>query len=123
MRVLYERLCGLRKLVGRINNLTLAAEVYHDENLNLAIKKDSLQASPVKAGIMAGHEFILGRFLFSQQLGIYVFDQTPYFDRLYHRWGVQYNISKNFGVGFKLKAHRQVAEFIDLRVVYSTRFK
>jgi hypothetical protein len=111
------------KQVGRINNLTLGAEVYRDEDLYLSLKRDSLQASPVKAGVLAGHEFILGRFLFSQQLGVYIFDQTPYFDQLYHRWGVQYNFSQHFGVGFKLKAHRHVAEFIDLRVVYSFRHK
>ena len=111
------------KQVGSINNLSLAAEVYRDEDLYLALKRDSLRASPVKAGLLAGHEFILGRFLFSQQLGVYVFDQTPYFDRLYHRWGIQYNLSKKMGVGFKLKAHRHVADFIDLRMVYCFRHK
>ena len=107
------------KQVGRINNITVGGEIYRDEKLAVTLRRDSLQASPVKAGLLAGHEFILGKFLFSQQLGFYVFDQTPYFDRLYHRWGIQFNISRSWGLGFNLKAHRQVADFIDLRLVYS----
>ncbi len=109
------------KQVGRISNLTLATEVYRDKELRSRLDSDSEEGSEVKAGVMAGHEFILGKFLFSQQLGVYVFDQTPYFDRLYHRWGLQYRAGQNLGFGFNLLAHRQVAEFIDLRVTYSFR--
>ena len=105
--------------VGRINNLTLGAEVYRDEELRMELKKDSIKASPVKAGIMVGHEFILGKFLFSQQIGLYVFDKTPYYDQLFHRWGLQYRISNQFAVGFNLKAHRHEADFADLRLSYS----
>jgi len=106
------------KQVGRINALTLSTEIYYDEKLRLLLKADSLDASATKAGLMIGHEFILGRFLFSQRLGFYYFDQTPYFDQLYHRWGIQYNFRNRFGIGFNMKAHRQVAEFVDLRFSY-----
>ena len=106
------------KQVGRISNITLGVEGYRDEELRLELRKDSIDAPPVKAGLQGGHEFILGRFLFSQQLGVYLYDKTPYFDRLYHRWGVQYRMGR-IGVGFNLKAHRQVADFADLRVSYS----
>ncbi len=68
---------------------------------------------------MAGHEFFLGKFLFSQRLGYYVFDQTPYYDNLFHRWGLHYRLNKQVGFGFNLLAHRQVAEFIDFRISYS----
>ncbi|MCU7549071.1 acyloxyacyl hydrolase [Chitinophagaceae bacterium LB-8] len=111
------------KQVGRINNLTLGAEVYQDQELKVKLLRDSLNASPVKAGLLVGHEFILGKFLFSQRLGIYVFDQTPYYDQLYHRWGLQYRINQHIGVGFNLQAHRQVADYVDLRVVYSFQKK
>jgi hypothetical protein len=107
------------KQVGRINALNLGLEVYRDEKLRVQLKKDSIEASSVKAGLLAGHTFLLGRFLFSQHLGIYLFDQTPYHDLLYHRWGVQYALSRNTGTGFSLQAHRQVAEFVDLRFTYT----
>lgn len=107
------------KQIGRINTVTLGMEVYRDAELRAKLKRDSVKASPVKAGILVGHEFLLGKFLFSQRLGLYVFDQTPYYDRLYHRWGLQYQISRHWGLGFNLQAHRQVADFVDLRFTYS----
>ena len=107
------------KQVGRINMLTLGTEVYWDQSLSMQLKRDSVEASAVRTGLLFGHEFILGKFLFSQKLGVYIFNQTPYYDPVYHRWGIQYRIDKHWGVGFHLKAHRQVADFIDLRITYS----
>lgn len=107
------------KQVGRINRLTIGTEVYSDKSLRIQLKRDSIEASAVKAGLLFGHEFLLGKFQLSQRLGVYIFDQTPYFDRIYHRWGLHYNINKHWGAGFHLKAHRQVADFIDVRVTYS----
>ena len=106
------------KQVGRINAITAGAEIYKDAKLYYRLKNDSIDASSVKAGLLAGHEFLLGKFIFSQQLGVYVFDQTPYYDRLYHRWGLVYNISNSIGAGINLKAHKQVAEFADFRFIY-----
>lgn len=111
------------KQVGRINVLTLGTEIFGDRALRYEFSKDSIDASSVKAGILAGHEFILGKFLFTQRLGFYVFDQTPDFDQLYHRWGLLYRINKNFGVGAQLQAHRHIADFTDLRVVYTFQKK
>ena len=107
------------KQVGRINALTFGTELYHDEELRLRLKRDSLDVTALKAGILVGHEFILGKFLFSQRLGYSVLDQTPYYDKLYHRWGLHYRINHHIGVGFNLQAHRQVADYVDLRFTYS----
>ena len=107
------------KQVGRINMLTLGAEAFHDESLEVQLKRDSVNASAVRAGITFGHEFILGKFLFSQRIGVYVFDQTSYYDSFYHRWGIHYMMNRHWGVGFNLLAHRHVADFIDCRFSYS----
>ena len=105
--------------VGSLSMLTLGAEAYYDAELQDKLEREGLNASPVKAGLLLGHEFILGRFQFSQRLGVYVFDQTPYYDRIFHRWGLQYRINRHFSAGFNLLAHRQVAEFIDFRLTYT----
>lgn len=107
------------KQVGRLSMITLGAEAYYDGEVEADLRRDDLDASPVKAGVLLGHEFLLGRFQFSQRLGVYAFDQTPYYDRIFHRWGLQYQISSNFSTGFNLLAHSHVAEFVDLRLVYS----
>ncbi len=107
------------KQVGRLSMLTLGAEAYHDAELQAKLRREGFQASPVKAGLLLGHEFLLGRFLFSQRLGGYVFDQTPYYNRIFHRWGLQYRLNRQFSASFNLLAHRQVAEFVDFRLAYS----
>jgi hypothetical protein len=111
------------KQMGRINRLTLGAEAARDEELYVKLKRDSLQASAVNAALLAGHEFMLGKFLFTQRIGMYLFDETPYYDRLYHRWGIQYFITKNFGVALTLKAHRHIADYGDIRFIYSWQKK
>jgi hypothetical protein len=105
--------------IGRIQALTAGAEIYHDRALKLRLKKDSVDGSATRAGLLVGHEFLLGKFIFSQRLGMYVYHKTPYFSRLYHRWGIQYYSKSGIGLGFHLNAHRHVAEFVDLRLSYS----
>lgn len=109
------------KQVGRINRILASTEMFYDENMRIQLKRDSTDASAIKAGIAFGHEFVLGKFLFSQRLGVYVFDQTPYYDRIFHRWGIHYMTNSNWGVGVSLLAHRHVADFVDLRLTYSIR--
>ena len=107
------------KQVGRLSMLTLGAEAYYDGELKTKLRREDITASPVKAGLMLGHGFLLGRFQFSQRLGVYVFDQTPYYDLIFHRWGLQYRINRHFSAGFNLLAHRHIAEFIDFRIAYT----
>jgi hypothetical protein len=107
------------KQVGRLSALTAGIEIYRDAALRVRLKMDSIKASSVKAGIALGHEFILGKFLFSQRLGLYIFDQTPYYDQLYHRWGIHYRVNRSFGTGVNLQAHRHIADFVDLRFTYT----
>ena len=107
------------KQVGRINMLTLGAEIYGDKSLSMQLKRDSIDASALRAGLLIGHEFLLGKFAFSQRLGVYIFNETPYYDLIYHRWGIHYFMNKHLGIGMQLKAHRHVADFVDLRITYS----
>ena len=79
--------------------LTLGAEMYGDRSLSMQLKRDSIDASALRAGLLIGHEFLLGKFVFSQRLGIYIFNQTPYYDLIYHRWGIHYFMNKHLGVG------------------------
>ena len=107
------------KQVGRINMVTLGAEVYGDKSLSMQLKRDSIDASSLRAGLLIGHEFLLGKFVFSQRLGVYIYNQTPYYDPIYHRWGIHYFMNKHLGIGMQLKAHKHVADFVDLRITYS----
>lgn len=107
------------KQVGRISALTASVEVFTDRALRFRLKQDSIDASATRAGLLLGHEFLLGKFIFSQRFGIYVFNPTNYFEDVYHRWGIHYRINRHLGTGFNLQAHRHIADFIDLRFTWS----
>jgi len=106
--------------IGFYNTVNLGAEWVAD----LAVKKtleingrSNLDYN--RAGILLGHEFIFKKLDFSQQIGVYVYNENPYTDRIYHRWGLYYKMTKNWKAGINLSAHRQIADFLDFRVIYS----
>jgi hypothetical protein len=104
--------------IGRINSLTAGVEAHMDYALREQLARDSLtHLSAVRAGVLLGHEFLLGKVLFSQQMGFYAFQQTPYFPRLYQRWGLLYRFGRSFSAGINLKAHGHIANFWDVRLV------
>ena len=107
------------KQIGNLNALNLGTEIFYDPGHSLEVKvNQSVIASPFRAGILFGHEFLLGKFIFSQRLGYYYFSEMPY-ERFYHRWGLNYRISKHWGAGFSLLAHKQVADFFNVKLTYS----
>jgi hypothetical protein len=57
-----------------------------------------------------------GRVSFSQQLGIYYFNEYRINDDVYQRFGLTYHFNRHFFAGFNLKVHRHVADFFDLRL-------
>lgn len=105
--------------VSRIHAWTAAMEVYYDDYLSSTEKNNGFTHGPgTRAGILAGHEFLLGKFIFSQQLGVYLTDSHRQ-DLIYHRWGLQYYFLPRWSAGFNLLVHRQTADFTDLRLSYT----
>jgi hypothetical protein len=109
------------KQVSGINQVNAGAEWSYDGTIDKRLKDDSLAGSPHKLALMGGHEFLLGRFIFSQQIGVYIFNHNPYTEPWFHRWSLLYRAGKHYWFGFNLKAHRHVADYIDVRLMYSWR--
>ena len=109
------------KQVGLINHLNAGVEWSYDGTIDKKLKEDTISGSPHKLGLMGGHEFLLGRIIFSQQVGVYIFKNNPDTGNWFHRWGLLYKTGNHYWLGFNLKAHLHVADFIDLRLVYSWR--
>jgi hypothetical protein len=110
------------KQVSSLNAITLGAEIFSDKTTRVKLAKDSLYRGSIRAGLLAGNEFLLGRFIFSQRLGVYIINET-FQPSLFHRWGLQYLVDKHWGFGFSFLAHGRTADFFDLKVSYSFRKK
>jgi len=104
--------------VSRLHAWTVGTEFYHDQFMQERLASTGNTVNGYRGGFLAGHEFLLGKFIFSQQLGIYWLGQNNN-DLVYHRWGLNYYLLPNWAVGVNLRAHKQVADFTDVRVTYS----
>lgn len=104
--------------VSRINALTGGTELMADNFASYDMDQAQIDESHFKWSLAIGNEFLLGKFLFSQQIGVYTYKRFVPSDDIYHRWGLVYRISKNITAGINLKVHRHVADFIDFRMGY-----
>lgn len=104
--------------VGRINALTVGTEwLYHGKYPHEA-RREGSTASARMAGLALGHEFILGRFLFSQQFGAYLLKPQNERSDVYQRYGLTYVLNQKWMLGANLKTHGHVADFLDVRIGY-----
>jgi hypothetical protein len=102
-----------------INSLAIGAEFISDKELEYFLKYDNKGSlNPYRIGATIGHEFLFHRFTWGQYLGVYLFNETPYFNRIYHRHTIAYKINRNWSIGASLLAHNQSANFTDYRIIY-----
>ena len=101
---------------ARVNAYTLGAEIMYDNGTGYVLEQEGDNSTPIKAGLAVGHEFLLGKFLFSQQFGVYLNNPNPMHADVYQRYGLVYRINNWLSTGINLKAHGHVANFLDLRL-------
>lgn len=105
--------------VGGRSALTTGTEWIFDFSRKERFNLNEVEASFGQGAFMAGHEFWLGKVTFSQQLGVYYFNENRNTDAVYQRYGLTYSFTKNIFAGINLKAHRHVADFFDFRIGYA----
>jgi hypothetical protein len=116
--LIYGLQVNFSKQASNLNALTIGNEVIIDHVTRERLVRSNLNNSFVRNGILVGHEFLLGNFIFSQQLGYYLFNDTRFFNQIYHRWGLNYRTKNNLMLGINLLAHAQVANFLDFRITW-----
>lgn len=104
--------------VSRINALTGGAEISYSSYKNDATAPHDNSKPGLTRAITLGHEFLLGKVTFSQQIGKYITRYPSFHTGFYHRWGLRYQLSSHWFAGFNLKAHKEVADLIDFRLQY-----
>jgi len=107
--------------IGRINAMTCGVEWITDGEIKYLAEQNQITnkygeiIDHHRAGILFGHELLLGRFIFSQQMGFYFYSPFEPLDAVYQRYGISFKISDQVFTGINIKAHRHVADFLDLR--------
>ncbi|MCU0443019.1 MAG: acyloxyacyl hydrolase [Bacteroidia bacterium] len=105
---------------GLLHGWNFGTEIVHDPLYVARGFGNGVNVSPMLFSIVMGHEFILGKLLFSQQIGVYLHrTNSLYPASFYHRWGLTYPIFKKVSIGLNLKVHSQEANFFDARIVYT----
>jgi len=113
---------GASQQVGRMSALTIDAEWIWDGSLKWRMENERNSDKDYQRGaVLFGHEFLMGRITFSQKVGVYFYDQTKYNDPVYQRYGVNYHLTDQLFTGINLKAHRHVADLIEIRLGWSFR--
>ena len=103
--------------VGGVHTLTGSVEMIWDHARKKSMELSGLEDEAFyTAGVLLGHEFQLGKFVFRQSLGAYLYDEYDVNDALYQRYSLAYNAFGPVHISFGLKAHRHVADFLDIGV-------
>lgn len=89
---------------------------------NLAYRKEMERAGLTndhnQIGLLFGHEFLLGKFSFSQAMGLYLYKDYGASADVYQRYSLLYRPIPGLAIGPGLKAHANVAEFVDFSLVW-----
>lgn len=106
--------------IGRMNALTIGSEWTWDGSLKEYISMNDISDSNHnRISITAGHELLIGKVNFYQDIGVYIYSPFVAPDPIYQRYGIEYFVNQNFSVGLNLKAHRHVADLLDIRITLS----
>ena len=82
-----------RWLSGR-SAITGATEWILDYSRREQIKLDGLDKNFTMGSVLIGHEFWLGKVTFSQELGVYYFNNYRINDDVYQRYGLNYHFNR-----------------------------
>lgn len=106
--------------VARIGAVTAGAELEMNGRARLRVKRKTIDdISWWRGSLQGGWEFLMGRTIFSIQLGFYVYRPFKLKDDIYQRYGLVHRILDNFYVGINFKSYRNYADHLDLRFTYS----
>jgi hypothetical protein len=110
----------ISRSVARLSALTFGLEWTSDhadkaeiERLNILV--NDRFADHRYGAFLVGHDLLLGKFIFSTELGVYVYSPYERLDEVYQRYGLTVHVSKTIFAGINIKAHRHVADFLDIR--------
>ena len=115
---------GIEKPLGRLYALSAGAELIFDGYNKESLKREQRLIDYKRVSLTLGQEFLFGKVVFGQALGIYVYSPFKGRNPVYQKYEISYGIGKNLGMGIFLKSHLHVAELMGVCFNYrlSDRF-
>ena len=107
---------GAYKPLSRMHAFGIGLEAFQDNALKEQALRRHESFDHRVVSVLARHHFLFGRFDFSQALGFYLYKQYATPDNVFQRYAIYYAFFEKLQAGFSLKAHRYVAEQMDVRV-------
>jgi hypothetical protein len=105
--------------LGRLSGIMTGAEWIADMALRERLNSEgNTGVSHHRAGLLLGHELLIGRFTAGTHLGVYVYTPAKAKDPVYQRYNLEFRITPSLFAGVSLKAHRHIADFLDFRFGY-----
>ncbi len=87
------------------------------------IEIDGLDLDNKRFAITGGQDFLLGKAVFTQYLGVYVYSPYKAKHPVYQKYELSYKILPDIMVGVYLKAHTSDAELFGFSVNYILRLE
>lgn len=114
----YGASADIIRQLSNLHTLKLGLDWHYAQDHKKRMELAGIEGNAQRLGLLFGHEFLFGSFVFSQSIGVYLIDQFRLHDPIYHRWELAYVHKTGLSLGINLKAHRNVAEFVDVRLGY-----
>jgi len=106
--------------VMRFGAVTAGAEMEMNGRVRLRVDRGTIEEqSPWRGSIQGGWEFLMGRTIFSIQLGLYIYRPHKEMDDVYQRFGLVHRIVNHLYAGINFKSYRHWADHLDLRLIFS----
>ena len=107
---------GISQQISRMSAVTADIECVWDHSLQWEIEQLDEDKDFFRSGFLIGHEFLMGKFTFSQKIGLYIYDVVKSNEPLYQTYGINFHITDNIFTGIHIKAHRHVADFMLMKL-------
>lgn len=107
-----------RRRITRINALNAGIEGTADFFIKEKMKTVQNPRDYKQLSFLAGHDFVFGKFIFSQYWGTYIY--APYYENkhFFQRYSLTFQLFEDVNMGVTLKAHAEVAENFNLLLEY-----
>lgn len=113
----YGRIINKKKIIG------LGLDLFYNKGRNISLNKSIYsdiydKSYNYRMGIHLSNDFVFNKFLFTAQVGYYLYSKYKTDEFIYNRFGIIYRFTKHFTTNITLKTHIIKADYVELGLGY-----